>query len=171
MQAILGLAERGITVVSDKPASSSAPLVDVESFAGMVDDTITRTNAPILSKKKAEDAEQDLMEKRILEVGLAKYIEEQQEVKKMMKLLYLMKLRSRPDVAEKIQEMIDQFKENPPVNVAEMMNTMTSAIAGIPDDAANALRKRMEEILQEINDMMQLSDEEIDALKKEAVGD
>lgn len=157
----------------NKPSASSLPMasmpVAVEDFAEVLADKVASTNAPILEKQKAEQAQMDLLEQRILEVGLAKYIEEQNEVKKLMKALMLMKLRSSGDVEEKVEEFLEEFKANPPMNVDQMFSYMASALEGIPDDAANDFRRRMEETLSEIRDMMLLSDEELERMKDEAL--
>lgn len=154
------------------PATSlpaAAIPAEAEDFAEVLADKVASTNAPILEKQKAEKTQMDMMEQRILEVGLSKYIEEQNEVKKLMKALMLMKLRSSGDVEEKVEEFLEEFKANPPMNVDQMFSYMASAFEGIPDDAANDFRRRMEETLSEIRDMMLLSDEELERMKDKAL--
>ena len=131
---------------ANSPSSSSAPA----DFAAEMD-KITQTNAPMLKKREMAEKEQALAVKRIREVGLEQYIREQQEVKRLMKLLVMIKKEATGKVKEMVDNTIKHFEENPPAKVEEIYQYMASIAGSLPK---GQIRDMLEELIHRIQDIM-----------------
>lgn len=162
------------SVTAASPASTTAQATRLfpvrtdskESFA----DLLTGQTGKKLSKEELKRrntiAEQEYIKKRIGEVGLGQFIEEQKEVKKLLKILHLMHAETeKEDVRGRLGEYIEHFEENPPRIPEEILDYIARDIAGIPLDMPNNFRKRMYEAFELMNEMMDFSDQEIERLE------
>lgn len=98
--------------------------------------------------------------KRVAEVGLAQYAREQHELKKLMRVLNAVHAESPADIREKLDEITDDLKRNPPKNVEEAYGRIQKFIAAIPNDAPNDLKERMNVTFRRIKDLMEQADKE-----------
>ncbi len=102
---------------------------------------------------------------RILQVGLQRYIEEQLEVDKMMRILYVLDCEAEPEIKKQLAKIIDQFKQGPPLNGADAIERIGKHIDDIQDDP---LRMRMKKVLARIEWLMQQPDDVIEKLEDDA---
>ena len=105
------------------------------------------------------------MVSRILQVGLQRYIEEQLEVDKMMRILYALDCEAEPEIKKQLAKIIEQFKQDPPLNGADALERIGKHIDDIQDDP---LRMRMKKVLARIEWLMQQPDDVIEKLEEEA---
>lgn len=105
------------------------------------------------------------MVSRILQVGLQRYIEEQLEVDKVMRILYALDSDAEPEIKKELAKIIDQFKQDPPLNGADALERIDKHIDDIQDDP---LRMRMKKVLSRIEWLMQQPDDVIEKLEEKA---
>jgi type I site-specific restriction endonuclease len=124
--------------------------IDPEKFAGLV-----------RSANLAAEAKE-----RIAEIGLAQYTREQQELRKLMRVLNAVHAESPPDIREQLDQIVDKLKQDPPKNVTEACERIEKFIAATRNDAPNQLRERMQALFRRIKDMMERPDDEVERLEK-----
>jgi hypothetical protein len=105
------------------------------------------------------------MVSRILQVGLQRYIEEQLEVDKVMRILSALATDAEPEIKRELAKIINQFKQDPPLNGADAIERIGKHIDDIQDDP---LRMRMKKVLARIEWLMQQPDDVVEKLEEEA---
>lgn len=128
-------------------------------FATFLPDDVART-----TRAQAIAPHSDLVS-RILQVGLQRYIEEQLEIDKMMRILYALDSDAEPEIKKQLAKIIDQFKQDPPLNGADALERIGKHIDDIQDDR---LRMRMKKVMARIEWLMQQPDDVIEKLEDEA---
>src|SRR6185437_14907532 len=108
------------------------------------------------------------MMQRIAQVGFVQFAAEQQQVKKMMRVLGLLEAESPPDERAVLQGIQDDFARNPPNGLQDMYARIDKVVEAIPPNADNDLHGRMEAVVKEIHRMM---DEPDNALAERARAD
>lgn len=104
---------------------------------------------------------------RVVEVGLAQYAREQQELKKLMRVLSAVHAESPEDIRKQLDKIMQGFEEDPPKTVEEAMKRIERFVDAIPKDAPDHLKERMEATVRRIKDLMaQAHAEEADQLEK-----
>jgi hypothetical protein len=95
---------------------------------------------------------------RIAEVGLQRYAVEEQQMKKMLRVLTIVSGESPPDVQGVLAGTTNDFLRDPPNGLQDMYSRISAVVARIPQDSTN-LRGRMEAVVKQIHQMMDESDE------------
>lgn len=165
IQSLLGATASFSGVSPAKTTSSSTG--GAADFASLLNDAAQKTNAAITTQRSADAQARAQAKERIMEVGIAKYVEEQKEVEKMMKLLkrLMAELNAQPDLKKQVENVVAHFEENPPQNVNEINDYMQHMIDGLPDASSNNIKQRMEVLFQQIRDLMEKSPEELDKME------
>lgn len=131
---------------------------DVQVLSGLSDrfeetmqEKIDRTNAPILAKREQEKAKREQLAERIFEVGIEKYMREQNEIRKLMELMQKMAEKADEDIKENLEHFVEHFEQNPPENVQQMYDYMDSYVMGIQD---KELQERLQAMMLKLREMM-----------------
>lgn len=151
----------------DAPPAHSAGSKAASSgnaFAQEVESAIDRANAPILKKREQEKKAREMEQERIREVGLARYMEEQKEVEKMMKLLRKMQEEAHGKLRDHLDSIVAHFEENPPENVDAMYDFMAKYLQEMKDPAA--VKEKLEQLLDTLREEMEQPDKELEKLQK-----
>ncbi|MBI1275085.1 hypothetical protein GC177_03850 [bacterium] len=136
-------------------------------FASRMEELIAKTNAPILQKKAWQEKQGEIMKQRMLEVGIERFIQEQVEVKKLMKVMKLVRDTAPKDEKEILDKVIDHFEKEPAKNVDEIYSYIAEYVAAIPSNT-NHIKERMEALLLTMRDMMGMDDKELSERLKDA---
>lgn len=115
------------------------------------------TNIDIKAKQRA------IAKERIAEVGFTKYVEEQHEIQKMMRVLALFRDTAPADIREHLDTIIGDLEQNPPRHPQEMYARIEAYIDGLPKDE---LKSRLVELYAQIKEAMAKPDEELERLEK-----
>lgn len=131
-------------------------------------DVLAKTNAPILAKREHQQKMDALMVKRVQEVGLAAYTREQAQVAKMMKILRFEAEYADDDMKEKLNTVIQHFKDNPPETVDDITRYMHDMEKAIPIDAPRNLKQRMKDMIDTITTLLNMPEADLAKVMAEA---
>jgi hypothetical protein len=111
--------------------------------------------------KDTEDQALAIMKRRVREVGLQGYADEQKAISKLTNILQLLKKDAEGDVRERIEGYLTHFETSLPETPKQMLDFIRDDIASIPQTAPDHLKKRMEEVFDTILRMQALPDDMI----------
>lgn len=158
--ALTGISETYTAIfASMRPKGGNADPATPAEFATFLPDQAART-----ARAQAIAPHSDMVS-RILQVGLQRYIEEQLEVDKMMRILYLLDGDAAPEIKKQLAKIIEQFKQDPPLNGADALERIGKVVDDIADDP---LRMKLKKVLARIEWLMQQPDDVIEKLEEEA---
>jgi len=120
------------------------------------------------SPQEIRSAAQAHMMQRIAQVGFVQYAAEQQQEKKMMRVLGILEGESPPDVQSFLTGIQSDFERNPPDGLQDMYARIDKAVSAIPPNVDNNLSGRLQVVAKEIHQMM---DEPDNALVQRAQAD
>ncbi len=165
IQSLLGAGALSLSPVAAKNAGSSSS--SAADFSSLLSEAAQKSNATINTQRDADAQMRAQVKQRIMEVGIAKYVEEQKEVEKMMKLLerLMSELDSEPDLKKQVEDIVAHFKENPPQNVDEITSYIEQTIGNLPDITDTNLKQRMEVLFKNLEDLMKKSSEELEKME------
>lgn len=138
----------GIASASEKITGPQADPVFEETLQEKID----RLNAPIKAKLDAKEAQSDHAMERIREVGFQQYMREQEEIKKLMKILQLMEEKVDEELKQHLEDFQEHFTQNPPDNIQQMYDYMDSFAMGVADED---LQERLQAMMIKIREMME----------------
>jgi len=155
------------------PGAVGTPARFPVSFAEILDDAaaghvsvsqeIADTGAdPTLSPQEIKAAAHAHMLKRIAEVGLAQYTQEQKTREKMMRVLNIVKGESSPDIQNQIDGVIADFERDPPDSTKEMFDRIHQWVKGIAPGRPDHLQERMQVAEKLIQQLMNEPDAELE---------
>lgn len=165
MQTITPLSAGFVTASGAMTGNNSTQ--DPASFADLLSSVSADAGSPP-TPQEIQSAAQAQMMQRIAQVGFVQYAEEQQQDKKMMRVLDVLEAEVPPDEQSVLKGIQYDFERNPPDGTQDMYARISKTIGAISPNADNDLRGRMEAIEQKIHQMM---DEPDDALVKRAQAD
>ena len=135
------------------------------SFADLLASTGTGSPSP----QEIRSAAAAHMMKRIAQVGFAQFAAEQQQEKKMMRVLGILEAESPPDEQQVLQGIQDDFARNPPNGLQDMFARIDKIVQALPSSGPNGgLGERMQVVVKQIRQMMEEPD---NALAKRAQDD
>jgi hypothetical protein len=137
------------------------------SFADLLASVSADAGSPPSPQEIRAAAKAQMMQ-RIAQVGFVKYAEEQQQEKKMMRVLGILEAESPPDVQSVLKGIQYDFERNPPDGLQDMYARIDKVVSAIPPNVDNNLSGRMKVVEQEIHQMM---DEPDQALAQRAQAD
>jgi maltooligosyltrehalose synthase len=158
---ISGVSETGLGnlgAISDKKKGAS----DKEDAFARRLELIERANAPIERKQLAEAVKGDAVRQRILEVGMERFVQEQTEVKKLMKVMKLVREEADEKSKEVLDKVIEHFEQNPAKNVSEIYDYLAEYVEALPPDAA----KRIEQLIVKIKQLMDVTDDTLERYRR-----
>ena len=162
MQAISPLSAGFIT--SDGAMTGKNARDGSASFADLLASTGTGSPSP----QEIRSAAAAHMMQRIAQVGFVQYAAEQQQEKKMMRVLGILEGESPPDVQSFLTGIQSDFERNPPDGLQDMYARIDKAVSAIPPNVDNNLSGRLQVVAKEIHQMM---DEPDNALVQRAQAD
>jgi hypothetical protein len=137
-------------------------------FADLVASVMADAGSPP-SPQEIRAADNAHMMQRIAQVGFAGYIREQQQERKMLRVLGILEAESPTDIQTTLRKIQYDFERNPPDGLQDMYARLDQAVSAIPKTADHDLRTRMEAIAVEIHRMMNEPDDAL-ARREEADG-
>ena len=141
------------------PVSFAQVLEDAAADHKTVPEEIAyRHEDPVLSPQEIKAAAQAHMLKRIAEVGLAQYTQEQKTRAKMLRVLNIVKAEGPPDEQNQIDGIIADFEHNPPDTTKEMFDRIHEWVKEIEPNRLDHLQERMQQVEKRIEQLMNESD-------------
>ena len=151
MQAISPLSAGFVTADGVLTGKNSAD--GSASFADLLASVSAEDGSPPTPQEIRSAATAHMMQ-RIAQVGFAQFAAEQQQEKKMMRVLGLLEASSPPDERSVLQGIQDDFARNPPNGLQDMYARIDKVVEAIPPTVDSDLHGRMEAVVKEIHRMM-----------------